>query len=159
MNESMQPLKLLALDAEDLQVMSTHLQDAVLRVADIAYVPSEKRFAMVANRFDWEGAGEGKAARKKGFRRRRSAMRFDRVLGAQLLGIKPKAKNSVLELLAIQFEELDKPEGYVTLVFAGGGAIRLHVECIEAEMKDLGPVWKTKSKPEHEDDGDAAPVA
>lgn len=155
----MQPLKLLALDAEDLQVMSAHLQDAVLRVADIAYIPSEKRFAMVANRFDWEGAGDGKAAHKKGFQRRRSAMRFDRVLGAQLLGIKPKAKNSVLELLAIQFEELDKPEGYITLVFAGGGAIRLHVECIEAEMKDLGPVWKTKSKPEHEDDGDAAPGA
>lgn len=156
----MQPLKLLALDAEDLQVMSAHLQDAVLRIGDIAYVPSEKRFAMVANRFDWENAEDGKSkSRKKKFQRRRSAMRFDRVLGAQLQGIEPKAKNNVLELLAIQFEETEKPEGYVTLVFAGGSAIRLHVECIEAEMKDLGPVWATKRKPEHEDDGDAAPGA
>jgi len=155
----MQLLKLLALDEDDLQVMSAHLQDAVLRVGDIAYLPSEKRFAMIANRFDWEKAADGGARGKKDFQRRRSAMRFDRVLGAQLQKIDLNAKKAVLELLAIQFEETDKPEGYVTLVFAGGGAIRLHVECIEAEMKDMGPVWKTASKPEHEDDSDAAPGA
>lgn len=155
----MQPLKLMALDEEDLQVMSAHLQDAVLRIADIAYVPSEKRFAMIANRFDWQKASDGKGARKKDFQRRRSAMRFERVLGAQLQGIELKARNAVLELLAVRFEETDSPEGYVTLVFAGGGAIRLHVECIEAEMTDLGPVWKTKSKPEHEDDAGKEPGA
>lgn len=152
----MQPLKLMALDDEDLQVMSAHLQDAVMRVADIAYVPSRKRFALVANRFDWESAADGKARRKKGFERRRSALRFERVLGAQLTGIEQRAKNAVLELLAIQFEETEKPEGHITLVFAGGGAIRLHVECIEAEMRDLGPVWKTKLKPDHKDDGEPA---
>lgn len=150
----MQLLKLLALDEDDLQVMSAHLQDAVLRVGDIAYVPSENRFAMIANRFDWESADVAKG--KNQFQRRRSAMRFDRVLAAQLQGIELKAPNAVLELLAIQFEETDKPEGHVTLQFAGGGAIRLHVECIEAEMKDMGPIWKTKLKPEHDDDGDAA---
>ncbi len=155
----MQLLKLMALDEDDLQVMSAHLQDAVLRIGDIAYVPSEKRFAMVANRFDWESASDGNSRKKKGFQRRRSAMRFDRVLGAQLQGIDLKAKNAVLELLAIQFEETDKPEGHVTLVFAGGGAIRLHVECIEAEMRDMGPVWETKLKPEHEDDGETSPDA
>ena len=58
----------------------------------------------------------------------------------------------MLELLTLQFEEADKPEGHITLVFAGGAAIRLHVECIEAEMRDLGPVWKTKLMPEHEED-------
>lgn len=152
----MEPLKLLALDAEDLQVMSAHLQDAVLRVADIAYVPAEKRFAMIANRFDWEGVTDGKGAAKKGFERRRSALRFDRVLGVQIQGVEQNDKNAVLELLAMQFDEADKPEGHVTLTFAGGSAIRLHVECIEAEMRDLGPVWKTKLKPEHKDDGEAA---
>lgn len=155
----MQLLKLLALDEDDLQVMSAHLQDALMRIGDIAYLPSEKRFAMIANRFDWESAGEDKSARKKNFQRRRSAMRFDRVLGAQLQGIDLKAKSAVLELLAIQFEETEKPEGNVMLVFAGGAAIRLRVECIEAELRDLGPVWETKMKPEHEDDGDAAPGA
>ena len=133
--------------------MSDHLEDAVLRVADIAFVPADKRFAMIANRFDWESAGDGRSARKKGFRRRRSALRFERVLGVQLQGVKQNAKSAVLELLAMQYEAEDKPEGHVTLVFAGGAAIRLHVECIEAEMRDLGPVWKTKLKPEHNEAG------
>ncbi len=155
MVDSVQPLKLLALDEQDLQVLSAHLQDAVLRVADIAFVPAEKRFAMIANRFDWESASGGKATRKKGFRRRRSALRFERVLGVQLQGMEQNAKSAVLELLAMQFEAEDKPEGFVTLVFAGDAAIRLHVECIEAEMRDLGPVWKTKMKPEHNDAGES----
>ena len=154
--EPVQSLKLLALDEQDLQVMSAHLQDAVLRVADIAFVPAEKRFAMIANRFDWESASDGQATRKKGFRRRRSALRFERVLGVQLQGMEQNSKKAVLELLAVQFEAEDTPEGYVTFVFAGGAGIRLHVECIEAEMRDLGPVWKTKLKPDHEEAGKPA---
>lgn len=153
----MQPLKLLALDAEDLEVISAHLQDAVLRAADMAYVPSQKRFAAVANRFDWEGAIRDDGGRKKNFQRRRAALRFDRVLSAQLKGIRPSARSSVLELLAIRFEETRNPEGYITLVFAGGGAIRLHVECIEAELKDLGPAWRARSRPAHGDDADEQP--
>ena len=149
----MEPLKLLALDEEDLGVLSAHLQDAVLRVADIAYVPGEHRFAMIANRFDWENAAEGEGGRKKNFQRRRCALRFDRVLGVQTQGVEQRAQGAVLELLTVQFEEGEKPEGHITLVFAGGGAIRLHVECIEAEMRDLGPVWKTKLKPDHRDVG------
>jgi len=153
--EPARPLKLLALDEQDLQIMSAHLQDAVLRVEDIAYVPSEQRFAMIANRFDWESADDAHGARnKKRFQRRRSALRFERVLGVQLQGVKQNVKNAVLELLAVQFEAQHQPEGHVTLVFAGGAAIRLHVECIEAEMRDLGPVWKTRLKPEHEDAGE-----
>ena len=155
MIEPMQQLKLLALDEEDLEVISAHLQDAVLRIDDIAYVPSENRFATIVNRFDWLEAGDG-AQRNKDFQRRRTALRFDRVLNAQFKGIKASAKNDVVELLAVQFEEADKPEGHITLVFAGGGAIRLHVECIEAEMRDMGPVWKTKNLPEHEDGDEAA---
>jgi len=151
----MEPLKLLALDTEDLGVLSAHLQDAVLRVADIAYVPGELRFAMIANRFDWESAAKGEDQKKKDFQRRRSALRFDRVLGVQTQGVKPQVEDAVLELLTVQFEEADKPEGYITLVFAGGAAIRLHVECIEAELRDLGPVWKTKLKPEHDESDDA----
>jgi hypothetical protein len=149
----MQLLKLAALDTEDLEVLSAHLQDAVMRVGDVAYVPGQNRFAMVLNRFDWERASEGRGGKKR-YERRRSALRFDRVLGAQIQGIRQSARNAVLELLAIQFEATDEPEGYVTLVFAGDAAIRLHVECIEAEMKDLGPVWRAKSKPEHGEEAD-----
>jgi hypothetical protein len=145
----MSELKLIALDAEDLAVLSANLQDAVLRVGDVAYLPREKRFAAIANRFDWAGATDSTGT----YARRRSAMRFERVLGAQLHGIDLANKGTVLALLAISFEPAEAPEGHVILHFADGAAIRLHVECIEAEMKDLGPVWQAKSKPHHPDEG------
>lgn len=145
-------LKLIALDAEDLSVISAHLQDAVLKVSDLAFLPRDKRFAAVANRFDWVDALKGGVQKDKHYARRRAALRFERVLSAQVHGIDLKNKSAVLELLAIGFEPAEAPEGNVTLQFADGGAIRLHVECIEAELKDLGPVWQAKSKPQHPDD-------
>ncbi len=142
----MDPLKLVALDVKDLEVLSTHLQDAVMRVSDMAYVPSQNRFVVIVNRFDWERANSAEDGR---FERRRAALRFDRVLGAKVQNLRQKTETAVVELLAIQFEETSTPEGNVTLVFAGGGAVRLQVECIEAELSDLGPVWRAKSRPEH----------
>lgn len=152
----MDQLKLVALDGEDLEVLSAHLQDAVLRIADMAYVKRDKRFAFVANRFDWEGAHEGDSKGKDAYQRRRTAVRFERVLGAKHKDINLNDDKGVLELLAVQYEVKDAPEGYIHLYFAGGGTVRLHVECIEAELNDLGAAWSTELKPEHEDDEDAA---
>ena len=78
---AMEPLKLIALDEEDLAVVSSLLQDAVIRVADMTYLPAQKRFAAVLNRFDWETAAQAKGG--KDYRRRRTALRFDRVFAAQ----------------------------------------------------------------------------
>lgn len=146
---AMEQLKLIALDEEDLAVVSSLLQDAVLRVADMTYVPGQKRFAAVLNRFDWE-----KAAQKGGkdYRRRRTALRFDRVFGAQLKNVKPGPSERVLSLLAVRFEPAETPGGYVTLTFSGDASIQLQVECIEAELRDLGPEWRTRCKPEHPGD-------
>jgi hypothetical protein len=153
----MSELKLIALDADDLAVMSAHVQDAVLKVGDVAYLPKERRFAAVANRFDWAGAlADGKAG-AQAYARRHAALRFERVLAAKVQGIDLNDKSAVLSLLALSFEPGEAPEGDITLHFAHGGAIRLHVECIEAELKDLGPVWQTRSKPNHPDD-DPSPV-
>ncbi len=148
----MPDLKLIALDADDLAVISAHLQDAVLKIGDLAFLPRERKFAAVANRFDWLDAIEKDGARNKGYARRRAALRFERVLGAQVHGLDLKNKGAVAELLAIRFEPGDLPQGQVTLDFAGGGAIRLNVECIEAELRDLGPVWEAKSRPSHPDE-------
>jgi hypothetical protein len=142
----MTPLKLIALDEEDLAILSSHLQDAVVRVEDIAYLPGQKRFAAVLNRFDWERATEEAA---KAYQRRRTALRFDRVLGAKLKNIKLTARDRILSLLAVSFEPGETPSGKVTLFFSGDASILLEVECIEAELKDLGPVWRTRSKPQH----------
>lgn len=148
----MTELKLLALDEEDLAVLSSHLQDAVVRVGDMAYLPGQKRFAAVLNRFDWEKASGQEA---DGYRRRRTAVRFDRVLGAKHKDLKPEKPDRILSLLAIQFEPKDAPAGSITLVFSGDVTIQLQVECVEAELRDLGPAWRTRRKPEHPDE-DAA---
>jgi Protein of unknown function (DUF2948) len=149
----MTPLKLIALDEEDLAVVSSLLQDAVIRVADMTYVPGQKRFAAVLNRFEWE-----KAVREdtKDYRRRRTALRFDRVFGAKMKNVKPGASERVLSLLAVHFEPTEVPGGFVTLTFSGDATIQLKVECIEAELRDLGPEWRTRSKPEHPGEEPAA---
>ena len=148
-------LKLIALDADDLKVMSAHLQDAVLKVGDMAFVPRERRFAAIMNRFDWTTALA--ADKPDAATRRQSALRFERVLSAKVSGIDLKAGHEILNLLAVQFQAMapEDPQGHVTLVFAGGGAVRLHVECIEAELKDLGPAWQARAVPRHPDE-DAA---
>lgn len=160
----MSDLKLIALDADDLSVVSAHLQDAVLRVADMAYLPSEKRFAALVNRFDWErvldppqsGGGTAfRAAKTSNFARRRTALRIERVFGAKVQGFEPRDRRAVLELLAITFtpaDDAETPGGDVTLTFSGGAAIRLAVECLELEMKDLGAAWTTKLAPMHPDE-------
>ena len=148
----MEDLKLFAFDADDLNVISAHLQDAVLKVADIAYLPKENRLAAVCNRFDWVEAEKHKKKGRQALRRRRCAVRFERVVSAQIFKIDLSQKRDVLSLLAIQFEPTEAPGGHITLAFSGGGAIRMLVECIEVELRDLGGVWQTDHMPSHPDD-------
>lgn len=149
----MPDLKLIALDQDDLSVISAHFQDAVFRVADMAYLPREKRFAAVGNRFDWAVTLKDSAKTKNPvFERRRSGLRIDKVLGAKIQGVNMKNKAQTLALLAIVFEPSADPdgvEGHVTLTFSGGAAIRLMVECLEVGMKDLGGAWSAKKSPKH----------
>lgn len=155
----MPDLKLIAFDTLDLGIISAHLQDAVLRVGDMTYLPKEKRFVAIANRFDWANALDNSPKPTRGgnadFERRRTGLRFERVNAAQVQGIDFKDKRAALALLAVTFEPTagdDSPEGNVTLTFSGGAAIRLSVECIEIELKDLGAAWATKRSPDHPED-------
>jgi len=142
----MDSLKLVALDRDDVEIISTHLQDAVLKVADIRWRPGENRLVLAVNRFDWEAAQENDSD----YRRRRAVLRFDRVLNLKCRNVDPKDGNAVLNLLAVEFAETDPPAGVVTLVFSGGAALRLEVECLEAELADLGPVWAAAACPTHQ---------
>jgi hypothetical protein len=139
-------LKLLALDEEDLAVLSAHVQDAVLKVGDLAYLPREGRFAVAMNRFIWEKCG----ADCESYERRRAALVFDRVTAARSCHLLRDRKDAVLELLAISFEPDEVPAGKITLHFAAGAAIQLDVECIEARLSDLGPAWATSAMPSHD---------
>jgi hypothetical protein len=139
-------LRLAAVDGEDLAVISAHVQDAVLKVGDLSYLPKERRFVVAMNRFIWEKA----QGRRSDYERRRTALSFDRVSGVRLSRIDRARKDAVLELLAVNFEPTDPPAGKITLVFAGGGAVQLDVEVIEARLADLGAAWATAAKPSHD---------
>lgn len=148
----MQPLRLIALDEPDLQIVSAHLQDAVCKVADMAYRPADRRFVAIFNRFKWTadaGASTGE--------RRQAALRIERVLAARALQLDLKAKETVLALLAVTFipdpDPAKAPAGEVLLQFAGGAAARFAVECIEIQMEDLGPAWTARAVPDHGSDG------
>ena len=143
----MEPLKLVALDRDDLEVISAHLQDASVKVADVIWLPQERRLVLGLDRFDWLAANGAKPE----FHRCRTGLRFERVFSCKCRGISPADKDAVLSLLAVDFVESDSPGGIVTLAFADGGALRLEVECLEAEIADLGPSWACKC-PEHSED-------
>jgi hypothetical protein len=137
------PLKLFAFDADDLGIVSVHLQDAVMKASDLAFLPKERRFALVCNRFDWSAAADGSS------QRRRTGVRFERVQAVKAKDV-AQGTDTVLDLLAVRFEPGKDPGGTIELVFAGGAGIRLTVECIEVAMDDLGPMWATEARPEHE---------
>ncbi len=140
----MTDLKLLALDTEDLDVLSAHVQDAVVRVADMGYARGDRRFALLMNRYDWASdKPRGKGVRK------RAALHFDAVQSVVTAGFDPNAHDGVLNLLAITFIPIDGPAGMVELSFAGGGTVRLGVECLEARLSDLGAAWAATAKPAH----------
>jgi hypothetical protein len=148
----MDALKFVVLDEEDLEVASAHLQDAVLRVSDVHWRPQEKRVVVAVNRFDWEGAQTDQPE----YRRRRTALRFERVLSCKCQRVDPAHKDDVLNLLAVSFSETEAPSGVVTLMFSGGATLRLDVECLEAELADLGPSWSTGTCPAHAGDDKGA---
>jgi hypothetical protein len=148
-------LKLVALDREDIEVVSAHLQDAVVKSADVRWRPAEKRLVIALNRFDWEAAHRISPE----FRRRRAALRFERVSACKCRNLDASQKDQVLNLLAVSFDETDQPAGVVTLMFSGGASLRLEVECLEAELADLGPSWVTECCPAHAIDGEAIQTA
>jgi hypothetical protein len=144
----MEPVKFVALDQDDLAVVSTHLQDALVKVSDIMWRPQERRLVISLSRFDWPSA----EAPQPQFWRCHSALRFERVSSCKCRSVNPAGKDAVLNLLAIEFSETDPPAGVITLTFSGGKALRLEVECLEAELADLGPSWPAAARPSHVDD-------
>ena len=127
-------LKLIALDADDLAVISAHVQDARVQTSDIIWRQGEKRLVAGINRPDWEQTLSGEA----GPRRLVAALRFDRVLSCKSRNIDLAAPETALELLGIEFHPAEAPGGSVVLLFSHGGALRLDVECLECELADLG---------------------
>ena len=127
-------LKLIALDADDLAVISAHVQDARVRVADIIWRQGEKRLVIGMNRLDWEQSLAGEASPRRVI----AALRFDRVLSCKSRNIDMGTPGAGLELVGIEFHPDDAPSGSAVILFSHGGALRFDVECLECELTDLG---------------------
>ena len=149
MNGTIDELRLVALDRDDIEVVSAHVQDALVRLADVFWQPHEHRFVMGLSRFDWIAAADAKPVGKSDYRRYRAALRFERVLSCKCRNLDQANKDARLNLLAVEFEAQDPPAGVVTMTFSGGGVIRLEVECLEAELADLGEFFVADGCPNH----------
>jgi len=134
---------LAAQDAEDLTILSARLQDAAAKLGDFAYLPKQRRFACVVNRLTWEEGGKTRV---------RAGLHFDGVLTVKTQNVKLGATDAVVAILALTFtpNAVDDPGGVIEMVLAGGGAIRLEVECIAVELSDLTQPWAARAKPDHE---------
>ena len=126
-------LKLIALDSEDLAVVSTHVQNARVQASDIVWRQSEKRLVIGMNRLDWEQTLAGETSP----RRLIAALRFDRVLACKSRNLDLATPDKVLELVGIEFHPSEAPGGSAVLIFSRGEALRLDVECLECELRDL----------------------
>lgn len=138
---------LTAQDPEDLEVISARLQDAVAKMGDLVYLPKKRRFAALFNRYKWESG-------QRGDLRVRAGLHFDGVLSVKSKNLKLGAPGTVVSLLAVKFTpaSADDPSGQVELVFAGGGAILLEVECLDAGLADVSGAWAARGRPSHEDE-------
>lgn len=142
----MSELKLLALDNDDLAVISAHIQDSVFKLSDTQYDAKRGQFALQFNRFVWEDS-----AKKSGQNARcRSFFCLKRVNAVRSTGVSRVDKDKVHSLLAVRFNDKDGgPNGTIELILSGEGIIAIDVECLEAQLADVSGAWDTSSKPEH----------
>lgn len=137
------PLRLLAFDVEDLAIVSASLQDAVVQPADMAWQKQTRRFVLALARFDWEAVASGRKERCG------TGLHFDYVRLVTQTGFVPGQDGPPMNLLSIRFEASSLPAGLVVLTFSGAASIRLDVECLDAQMRDIGPRWSVDAAPGH----------
>ena len=136
-------LRLYAQDREDLAIISAFLQDAVTRSVDLTYLARQHTFAGVFSRYRWEANSRGKGERVH------TGIHFRSVLAVQTRNMPPPDSEEIIELLAIHTRDGEGGAVRMTLLFAGGGSIRLDAECLECELADLTTPWRAARRPNH----------
>ncbi|MEB3702035.1 DUF2948 family protein [Candidatus Bealeia paramacronuclearis] len=137
------PLKLKAIDSEDLTIISSLLQDALIPISGMRYEKEKNQFYLVANRFCWECAHHHE---KDGtaFHRVQSGTLFDYVKNVQKQGLATHPE-TLVNLLTIH----NTKDGCVHLVFSEGGQIKLEIEKLSCKLEDLEETYTTPSHPAH----------
>ncbi len=145
-----QPLRLKALDADDLQVISALVQDAVFPITEMTWDRTRRRFALLLNRFRWE---EGPRIGAHPPERVQALLVIDDAMAVASQGVDRGDPDTVLSLLALDWTEGEDGGGRITLVLAGDGAVAVDVECVDVTLKDvtrpyIAPSRKVPGHPE-----------
>lgn len=146
------PLRLKALDGDDLNVMAALVQDAVFPAAEMRWDQKARRFAILLNRFRWEDADNARL-RKRGFERVQAVLSIEDVQRVQSQGVDKSDPEMVFSLLSMAFLPGEDGTGRVELTLAGDGVIGLEVETLEVLLRDVtrpyvAPSAKAPSHPE-----------
>ena len=138
------PLRLIARDAEDLQVIAALAQDAVLPASEMRFDRARRRFAMLLNRYRWEGPKKGE--------RVQAVLAVEDVMEVKRQGPDPRDPDMVLSLLTLAFVPGEDGTGAVEMTFSGDGALRLSVEALEVTLRDVTRPYRAPSghEPKHE---------
>ena len=146
------PLALRAEDAEDLAILATLAQDAVLSVGDITFDRPSRHFALLLNRFRWEDA---EAADREGrpFERVRALLVLSDITGLRADGINRGDADEVLSLLALRWQPGPDGTGVLELDFAGDATILADMECVSLDLRDVTRPYVANSgkMPRHDD--------
>lgn len=126
------PLRLRALDPEDLSVVASLVQDAVFPITDMSWSREKRRFSILINRFRWEVAAPGLAPERV-----RAVVAIEDVAAVRSQGIDRSDPETVLSLLSMGWDPADDGTGRITLVLAGDGAIEVQVEALEVILRDV----------------------
>ena len=146
------PLRLKALDVEDLGILSGLVQDAIFPGSEMKWDRAARRFAILLNRFRWEDAVSAEA-RKRDYERVQAVLVVEDALRVQTQGVNARDADTVLSVLAVAFVEGEDGGGFVELTLAGDGAIRIEVEALEVVLKDVTRPYRapSRAKPHHAD--------
>lgn len=140
-------LRLIGQDEGDLPPVSAALQDAIARMGDLKFDAKARAFTAVFSRYRWEAGEKGKGERI------RSGLQIGSVLSVKAQRLKRGAPDAFVSLLSVTFEPdtstPETPSGAILLTFAGGGAMRLEVECVDLVLADLSDPWKAAARPDH----------
>ena len=132
---------ILAMDFLDLDIISSMVQDCIVKRENITYLSKQRAFILLVNRFKWE--------EKDKYQRIYSIIRFQGVLKVKTKSLNLHNENLPLELLAINYHTTETGLIHIYLNFAGGAIIDLEAECVECVLKDLSEPWKTNIIPDH----------
>ena len=147
------PLHLKALEADDLPVISSLVQDAVFPASEMRWEPVKRRFAVLLNRFRWEDLPAAER-RKRAYERVQAVLVVDDVTRVASQGVDRRDKDMVLSLLSLDWEPGEDGSGRLVLTLAGDGAIALEAECLDVTLKDVTRPYAAPSRkaPTHPDE-------